>query len=114
MAANIDQILDCIEKMVPELDIQILNGDMIVSGDLQQISMMLELINEIILMTVEGEEELEEGAGEQAQLNAADQIIKEQLRKQQEAAQEAQYKIMQEQHLNKPQFGQQPSQSFHS
>lgn len=43
--------------------------------------MMLELINEIILMTVEGEEELEEGAGEQAQLNAADQIIKEQLRK---------------------------------
>lgn len=72
MAANIDQILDCIEKMVPELDIQILNGDMIVSGDLQQISMMLELINEIILMTVEGEEELEEGTGEQAQLNAAD------------------------------------------
>jgi hypothetical protein len=34
MAANIDQILDCIEKMVPELDIQMLNGDMIVSGDL--------------------------------------------------------------------------------
>ena len=34
MAANIDAILDFIEKMVPELDIQVLNGDMIVGGDL--------------------------------------------------------------------------------
>lgn len=37
MAANIDAILDFIEKMVPEIDIQILNGDMIVAGDLTQI-----------------------------------------------------------------------------
>jgi len=35
MAANIDTILDFIEKMVPEIDIQVLNGDMIVAGDLQ-------------------------------------------------------------------------------
>ena len=34
MAANIDAILDFIEKMVPELDIQVLNGAMIVGGDL--------------------------------------------------------------------------------
>jgi hypothetical protein len=30
MAANIDTILDFIEKMMPEIDITILNGDMIV------------------------------------------------------------------------------------
>ncbi len=53
MAANIDAILDFIEKMVPELDIQVLNGDMIVGGDLTQIQMMLELIQELIMMTVE-------------------------------------------------------------
>ena len=61
MAANIDAILDFVEKMVPEIDIAVLNGDMIIAGDLQQINMMLELIHELILMTVEGEGELEEG-----------------------------------------------------
>lgn len=35
MASNIDAILDFVEKMVPEIDIQILNGDMVVAGDLQ-------------------------------------------------------------------------------
>jgi len=34
MAANIDQILDFIEESAPHLDIKLLNGDMIVQGDL--------------------------------------------------------------------------------
>lgn len=71
MAANVDAILDFIEKMVPEIDIQILNGDMIVQGDLTQIQMMLELVQELILMTVE-EGELDDQLGEQDQLNQAD------------------------------------------
>ena len=57
MASNIDLILDLVEKMVPEIDMQVLNGDMVVGGDGDQIAMMLELINELILMTVGEEEE---------------------------------------------------------
>ncbi len=34
MAQNIDAILDFVEEMVPEIDMKILNGDMIVQGDL--------------------------------------------------------------------------------
>ncbi len=41
MAANIDSILDYVENLVPEFDIQTLNGDMIVAGDLPQIEIML-------------------------------------------------------------------------
>ena len=44
MAANIDYILDVVEKVVPEFDIYTLNGDMIVGGDLQQIAAMLDLV----------------------------------------------------------------------
>ena len=44
MAANIDYILDVVEKVVPEFDIYTLNGDMIVQGDLQQLAAMLDLV----------------------------------------------------------------------
>lgn len=65
MAANIDQILDFIEESAPHLDIKLLNGDMIVQGDLTQIAMMLELIGELLLMVLgEGDEE-EDGEGDE-------------------------------------------------
>jgi hypothetical protein len=84
MAQNIDVILDFVEEMVPEIDMKILNGDMIVQGDLQQVAMMLELINELIVMTMPEEEEEEIDGGEQ--MSQADRIVKEQLMMQQQAA----------------------------
>lgn len=63
MAANIDEMLNMIEEAMPEIDIETLNGDMIVEGDLSQIVMMLELITELIRMTEgegEGDEEMME------------------------------------------------------
>ena len=61
--------------MVPEIDMQVLNGDMVVAGDCDQIAMMLELINELILMTIGEEEEEEVDPNADPEIKAANQIV---------------------------------------
>ena len=58
MAENIDGLLNMIEEALPDINIETLNGDSIVEGDLSQIMMMLELTYELIRMTdMDGEGE---------------------------------------------------------
>lgn len=84
MAENIDALLNMIEDALPEINIETLNGDMIVEGDFQQIIMMLELISELIVM-IDHEGEEDEDDPEQAKLLQLQQLqAQDELKKQQE------------------------------
>jgi len=81
MAENIDALLNMIEDSLPEINIETLNGDMIVEGDPSQILMMLELIYELVRM-IDPEEEEEE---EENDLNKKlEQQLEQELKKKQD------------------------------
>jgi hypothetical protein len=82
MAENIDLLLNMIEESLPEINIETLNGDMIVEGDFSQIIMMLELIAELVRMIDPEEEEEEEEHDQNKKLE--DQVEEELQKKQQE------------------------------
>ena len=83
MAENIDALLNMIEDAIPDINIETLNGDMIVEGDFSQIVMMLELVAELIRLTDvddvlgEGEEDEDEQA-KLLQMQAEEELKKKQ------------------------------------
>lgn len=85
-ADNINAIIDYIEEIAPEIDISDLNGYMICTGDLPSIYTFLNLIHQLIIVTLEEEEEEDEEAQELKRQQEAE------LQKQKEKERELQEK----------------------